>query len=282
MNASSPESARAVLITGCSSGIGRCAADVLRQRGYRVFATARKADDVDVLRRDGFEAVRLDLADSASIRAALAFVLDATGGELYGLFNNGAYGQPGAVEDLRREVLLEQFQTNVFGTHELTQLVVPVMRRQGAGRIIHNSSLLGLVSLKYRGAYNASKYALEGLADTQRLELAGSNVFVSLVEPGPILSRFRDNSMAVYRRTIDVDASVHREHYRQLEERLAKQGAAAPFTLGPEAVVEKVIHALEARRPKPRYFVTFPTYLFAALKRVLPATWLDRACARVN
>ncbi|RYU59992.1 SDR family oxidoreductase [Methylolobus aquaticus] len=282
MSVASVTPARSILITGCSSGIGRCAADLLRKRGYRVFASARKPEDVDALRRDGFEAVHLDLADSSSIRAAVAFVLEATGGSLYGLFNNGAYGQPGAVEDLQREVLVEQFQTNVFGTHELTQLVVPVMRRQGGGRIIHNSSLLGLVSLKYRGAYNASKYALEGLADTQRLELDGSNVFVSLVEPGPILSRFRENSMAVYRRTIDVDASVHRDRYRELEERLAKQGAAAPFTLGPEAVVAKVIQALEAGRPKPRYFVTFPTYLFAALKRCLPAVWLDRVCARVN
>lgn len=282
MNPVPGASTRSVLITGCSSGIGRCAADVLRTRGYRVFATARKAEDVERLRGDGFDAVRLDLADSASIHDAVRFVLQATGGELYGLFNNGAYGQPGAVEDLRRDVLVEQFQTNVFGTHELTQLVVPVMRRQGYGRIIHNSSLLGLVSLKFRGAYNASKYALEGLADTQRLELAGSNVFISLVEPGPILSRFRENSMVMYRRHIDADASPHRDRYRELERRLAQPGAAAPFTLGPEAVVAKVIHALESRRPKPRYFVTFPTYLFAALKRCLPATWLDRVCARVD
>jgi NAD(P)-dependent dehydrogenase (short-subunit alcohol dehydrogenase family) len=271
-----------VLITGCSSGIGRCAADQLRQRGYRVFASARKPDDVRRLCDDGFDAVLLDLAQSDSIRDAVGFVLNATGGKLYGLFNNAAYGQPGAVEDLRRDVLVEQFQTNVFGTHELTQSVLPAMRRQGSGRIIHNSSLLGLVSLKYRGAYNASKYALEGLADTQRLELLGSNIFISLVEPGPILSRFRENSMVMYRRYIDIEASVHKDRYRDLERRLAKQGAAAPFTLGPEAVVRKVIHALESRRPKPRYFVTFPTYLFAALKRCLPATMLDRVCARVD
>lgn len=279
---SAPTQQRAILITGCSSGIGRCAAALLRDRGYRVFPTARGAEDVDTLHQEGFEALRLDLADAASIRRAVSAVLEASGGRVYGLFNNGAYGQPGAVEDLTRSVLREQFETNVFGTHELTRLLVPVMRRQRCGRIIHNSSLLGFVSLKFRGAYNASKYALEGLADTQRLELRGSNVFVSLVEPGPILSRFRDNSLVMYRKNIDADHSFFRDRYRVLEERLLKQGAAAPFTLGPEAVVAKVIHALEARRPKARYYVTFPSYLFATLKRCLPTAWLDAVCDRVN
>lgn len=282
MSSAFPRRDRPVLITGCSSGIGRCAAEVLRDRGYRVFATARRSGDVERLRGEGFEAEQLDLAESASIQAALAAVLEATGGRLYGLFNNGAYGQPGAVEDLGREVLREQFETNVFGTHELTCGVLPIMRRQGYGRVIHNSSLLGLVSLKYRGAYNASKYALEGLADTQRLELRGSNIYVSLVEPGPILSRFRENSLAMYRSRIDAGGSVFRDRYQALEERLVKPGAAAPFTLGPEAVVAKVIRALEARRPKARYYVTFPTYLFGTLKRMLPAGWLDAVCDRVN
>lgn len=273
---------RAVLITGCSSGIGRCAADRLRARGYRVFATARKPEDVTLLRDAGFDAERLDLADSSSIRQAVDAVLHATDGRMYGLFNNGAYGQPGAVEDLTRDVLREQFETNVFGTHELTQRLIPIMRRQGEGRVIHNSSLLGLVSLKFRGAYNASKYALEGLADTQRLELRGSNVYVSLVEPGPILSRFRENSLRMYRARIDADRSIFSARYAELERRLLKQGAAAPFTLGPEAVVAKVIHALEARRPRPRYYVTFPTYLFGTLKRLLSAAALDAVCDRVE
>lgn len=273
---------RAVLITGCSSGIGRCAAELLRARGYRVFATARSPEDVTLLRDAGFEAERLDLADSSSIEQAVDAVLQKTGGSIYGLFNNGAYGQPGAVEDLTRDVLREQFETNVFGTHELTQRLIPVMRRQGEGRVIHNSSLLGLVSLKFRGAYNASKYALEGLADTQRLELRGSNVYVSLVEPGPIHSRFRENSLRMYRARIDADNSVFSTRYADMERRLLKQGAAAPFTLGPEAVVAKVIRALEAKRPCPRYYVTFPTYLFGTLKRLLPAKALDEVCDRVE
>jgi NAD(P)-dependent dehydrogenase (short-subunit alcohol dehydrogenase family) len=274
---------KAVLITGCSSGIGLCCAEGLKARGYRVFATARKAEDVEKLRAQGFdEALRLDLADSASIRAAVETVLDATGGKLHGVFNNGAYGQPGAIEDLSRDVLREQFETNLFGTHELTNCLIPVMRGQGEGRIVHCSSLLGLVSLRYRGAYNASKYALEGLADTLRLELAGSGVFVSLIEPGPIASRFRANAYAMYRKNIEPETSFHRNQYQAMEARLQKKGPAAPFTLGPETVLEKLVHALEAKRPRARYYVTFPTYLFGYLKRLLPASLLDEILRRVE
>lgn len=273
---------RSILITGCSSGIGECAARTLRGRGYHVFATARRPQDVERLRVEGFDALPLDLADSASIRAAVAAVLEATGGTLYGLFNNGAYGQPGAVEDLRREVLREQFETNLFGAHELTNLVIPVMRRQGHGRIIQNSSVLGFAAMRFRGAYNASKYALEGLTDTLRLELAGSGVYVSLVEPGPIASRFRDNAYRMYRKNIDPETSPHRETYQVMEARLLKEGPAVPFTLGPEAVVAKVIHALEARRPRERYYVTFPTYLFGYLKRILSTRALDALVGKVG
>lgn len=273
---------KTILITGCSSGIGLCAARGLRQRGYRVFATARKDSDVKNLSTEGFDAFRLDLADSHSIGVALDQVLQRTGGSLYALFNNGAYGQPGAVEDLSRAALREQFETNVFGTHELTSLVLPVMRKQGYGRIIQNSSVLGFAAMAYRGAYNSSKYALEGLSDTLRLELAGTGIFVSLVEPGPILSRFRDNAMTPYKKNIDSERSVHRQKYLAMEARLAKEGPAVPFTLGPEAVLKAVIHALESKRPKARYYVTFPTYLFGFLKRVLPDRALDELLRRVG
>ena len=185
---------KSVLITGCSTGIGRSAAEILKQRGYRVFATARKHEDVAQLIEEGFESVQLDLANSASIHAAVKTILHKTDGKLYALFNNGAYGQAGAVEDLTRDMLREQFETNLFGTHELTNLLIPVMRRQGEGRIIQNSSVLGFVSLKYRGAYNASKYALEGLTDTLRMELKGSGIYISLIEPGPIETSFRKNA----------------------------------------------------------------------------------------
>jgi NAD(P)-dependent dehydrogenase (short-subunit alcohol dehydrogenase family) len=273
---------KTILITGCSSGIGLCVARGLLGRGYRVFATARKPADVETLNTEGFESLLLDLDDPHSITAAVGEILTRTNGRLDALFNNGAYGQPGAVEDLSREVLRAQFETNLFGWHQLTNLVLPVMRRQGHGRIIYNSSVLGFVAMRYRGAYNASKYALEGLADTLRLELAATNIHIALIEPGPISSRFRANAFAAYQRNIDPANSAHREHYLQMEKRLTTMGPAVPFTLPPEAVLKKVIHALESPRPKARYYVTFPTYLFAFLKRILTDRVMDRILGRVG
>ncbi len=268
-------SSKTILITGCSTGIGYCTAHALKKRGHHVIATARNSTDVERLTQEGFTAISLDLADSASIQQAVKQMLEITGGKIDALFNNAAFGQPGAVEDLSREVLRFQFETNLFGTHELTNLLIPIMRKQGHGRIIYNSSILGLVAMTYRGAYNASKFALEGLADTLRLELHGSNIYISLIEPGPILSDFRKNSLILYKQNIDSTSSFHREAYNAIVTRLEKEGSAAPFTLPAQAVAEKVIHALEARRPKIRYYVTFPTYLFAFFKRILPTTWLD-------
>ena len=206
---------------------------------------------------------------------ALGQVLDRTGDCLYGLFNNAGYGQPGAVEDLDRNVLREQFETNLFGAHELTRRVLPVMRRRGEGRIIQNSSVLGLVVLKFRGAYCASKFALEGLTDALRLELRGSGVHISLIEPGPVSSDFRKNAYAAFRMNIDTADSAHRAIYAAVEKRLGSEDDAGPFTLGPEAVLKKVIHALESRRPKARYYVTAPTHILGFLRRVLPASVLD-------
>jgi NAD(P)-dependent dehydrogenase (short-subunit alcohol dehydrogenase family) len=273
---------RSILITGCSSGIGYCVARGLAGRGYRVFATARKHADVERLVAEGLEGLQLDLDDSASIKAAVAEILARTGNHIDAVFHNGAYSQPGAVEDLRRDVLRRQFETNLFGWHELNNLVLPVMRAQGHGRIIYNSSILGFTAMRFRGAYNASKFALEGLVDTLRLELRGTDIHVSLIEPGPITSRIRPNAWAAYQANIDPENSPHREVYRRLEARLQQEGAVVPFTLGPEAVLKRVIHALERRRPKDRYYVTFPTYLFAFLKRILPGRLLDRLLARAG
>ncbi len=274
-------SSKTILITGCSSGIGYSAAVLLKNRGHHVIAAARKSADVARLKQEGFTVLQLDLADSQSIQQAVNQALDLTGGKIDALFNNGAFGQPGAVEDLTRDVLRYQFETNLFGTHELTNLLIPVMRKQGHGRIIYNSSVLGLVAMRYRGAYNASKFALEGLADTLRLELYGTNIHVSLIEPGPILSHFRENSYALYKKNIDPAHSFHQEAYQAMEDRLQKEGAAVAFTLPAKAVVDKVIHALEAKKPKIRYYVTFPTYLFAVLKRILPISWLDALLRKV-
>ena len=273
---------QSILITGCSSGIGLCAAHGLRQRGYRVFATARRLEDVERLANEGLEAFQLDLDDSISIQRAVETVLERTGGRLYALFNNGAYGQLGAVEDLTPEVLRAQFETNLFGWHDLTRRIIPAMRRHGEGRIIQNSSVLGFVAMAYRGAYNASKFALEGLTDTLRLELLGSGIHVSLIEPGPIKSRFRANAHKQWKKHIDAEHSVHRKQYQAMEQRLEKEGSAVPFTLPPEAVLEKVIHALESSRPQARYYVTFPTCLFGVLKRLLTTKWLDKLLLKAS
>jgi len=274
--------AKTILITGCSSGIGYTTAIELQKRGFNVIATARKLEDVDCLTQEGLTALQLDLADSVSIQQAVKKIIELTDGEIYGLFNNGAFGQPGAVEDLSRDVLRYQFETNVFGTQELTNLIIPLMRKQGHGRIIYNSSVLGLVAMTYRGAYNASKFALEGLADTLRLELQGSGIHVSLIEPGPILTNFRQNAFALYKKNINPAKSFHQKTYQAMEDRLQQEGPAAPFTLPAMAVTEKVIHALKSKRPKVRYYVTFPTYLFGTLKRLLPASWLDALLRKVR
>lgn len=273
---------RTLLITGCSSGIGYHCAHAMAARGWRVFASARQAADVERLRSEGLEALLLDLDDSASIAQAVDAVLARTGGTLDALFNNGGFGQAGAVEDLPRDALRAQFETNVFGWVELTNRVLPAMRAQGHGRIVQNSSVLGLVSLKWRGAYNASKYAIEGLTDTLRLELAGSGIRVSLIEPGPITSRFREHSIEAFSRWIDAERSPHRAQYERMGRKRERPQKPTPFTLGPEAVQQRLVHALEHPRPQTRYPVTFPTYLFAALRRLLPTRSLDRILARVS
>jgi len=273
---------RRVLITGCSSGIGRRTAEMLAARGHVVVASMRDPDDLADWPHDHIPAVQLDLDDPASIRTGLAAAEKAAGGPIEALFNNGAYGQPGAVEDLDRDTLRAQLETNLLGTLELTNLVIPTMRAAGFGRIVQNSSVLGISALAFRGAYVASKFALEGISDTLRLELAGSGIDVSLVEPGPITSRFRANAQRAFQTHIDWRHSVHREAYERQLERLKNPGPAAPFTLPPEAVGRRVIHAIEARRPKARYPVTVPTHLFGILKRLLTTRAMDRILARAS
>ena len=273
---STQPAARRILVTGCSSGIGLCVARGLADRGHRVVASVRKPRDLECWPHADIPVVQLDLDDSDSIRTGLDQALTHTDGGLDALFNNGAFGLPGAVEDLDRTALRAQFETNLFGWVELTSRVIPLMRRQGFGRIIQNSSVLGIAAFAYRGAYTASKFALEGLSDTLRQELAGSGIDVCLIEPGPISSHFRRNALAAMERHIDIDHSVHAKRYRRQLERLKKPGPAAPFTLPPEAVLKRVIHALESSRPRARYPVTVPTYAFGLLRRLLPTRWMDR------
>lgn len=271
---------RTLLVTGCSSGIGEAAARLMRGRNWRVFATARQKDDVELLKEQGFEAFHLDYEDPDSIRSAVGSVLEACDGKLDGLFNNGAYAVPGALEDMPVDAMRALFEANFFGWHDLTRRVIPAMRLQRRGRIVQCSSVLGFVALKYRGAYTASKFALEAYSDTLRQELKGTGIHVSLIEPGPIDTRFTENSLANFDRWIGDDgleASHHRKSYEKRRVRMEK-GEPGPFKLPSSAVVKRLIHALEARRPKARYHVTIPTTVMGVAKRLLPTGLLDRFC----
>lgn len=268
-------SAKAILITGCSTGIGYVCAHALKARGYNVIASCRQEEDVLRLQSEGVTCIQLDLKDPESISSAVRQTLKLSGGNLYALFNNGGYGQPGALEDLPTAALREQFDTNFFGWHQLVTEILPVMREQGYGRIVQNSSILGFAAIPYRGAYNAVKYAVEGWTDTLRLELHNSGITTSLIEPGPIETRFRENALHKFRQWVDIDASCHREEYQAQLERLNRSKSGSRFALPAEAIVAPLIHALESDRPKARYRVTTQTKIAAVLKRLLPTAALD-------
>lgn len=272
---------KTILITGCSSGLGYDAAHGLRDRGWRVFASCRQQHDCDRLREEGFESPLIDYADPDTIYNGLADVLEATGGTLDALYNNGAFAVPGAVEDLPRGALRSIYETNVFGVHDLTQAVIPVMRNQGHGRIINCSSVLGIVGMKWRGAYVSTKFALEGLTDVLRVEMADTPIKVILLEPGPITSKIRKNSIPHFEQWIDHKNSARHAEYAQLRDRLYKDTGPDQFELPASATTKKIIHALESKRPKPRYYVTFPTYLMGTLRRILSTRALDWVIGKV-
>ncbi|VAV97047.1 Putative NAD(P)-dependent oxidoreductase EC-YbbO [hydrothermal vent metagenome] len=266
---------KSILITGCSSGIGYDAAHGLKARGWRVFAACRKPEDCARLKDEGLESPQLDYQDEASIAAAMAEVLEATGGRLDALFNNGAFACPGLTEDIPRDALRSIFEANVFGWHDLTRRVIPVMRRQGHGRIVQCSSVLGLVTMPWRGAYNATKFAIEGLSDTLRIEMRGTGIDVVLIEPGPVTSKIRVNSIPHFERWIDWENSARASDYSKLHNRLYSERGPSKFELPASAVTKKLIHAVEAKRPKARYYVTTPTYIMGTLRRILPTRALD-------
>lgn len=272
---------RSILITGCSSGIGYDAAQGLRARGWRVFASCRCEADCERLRAEGFESPRIDVADPDSIAAGLDTVLEATGGTLDALYNNAAFGCPGAVEDLPRDLLREIFETNLFGAHDLTCRAIRVMRAQGHGRIVWCSSVLGLVGYRWRGAYVATKFAMEGLVDVLRVEMRGTGIDVILIEPGPITSRIRENSIPHFERHIDWENSARRDEYRGLLHRLYESRGPDKFELPASAVTAQLVRALESPRPRPRYHVTTPTRIAAILRRILPTRAIDRIIARL-
>ena len=267
---------KTILITGCSSGIGYDAAFGLRERGWRVFATCRQQKDADALIAKGFESFPLDYADEASIETALSNILRATGGRLDALFNNGAFACPGAVEDLPRDALRSVFETNFFGYHDLIQKVIPIMRKQGFGRIINCSSVLGMVVLPWRGAYNASKFALEGLTHTLRIEMRDTPIHVILIQPGPVTTKIRENAIPHFEKWIDWKTSHRAAQYEKIYlKRLYEDRGKDRFELPPSAVTKKLINSLEAKNPRPCYYVTVPTYFMDILRRILPTRALD-------
>ncbi|KKD58559.1 oxidoreductase [Grimontia sp. AD028] len=270
----------AVLMTGCSTGIGYVCAHALAKQGFDVIASCRKLEDVERLKEEGLTCIHLDLADNDSILNAVEEVRAMTDGKVMGLFNNGAYGQPGALEDLPTDALRKQFETNFFGWHTLTQAVIPMMMANGKGRIVQNSSVLGFVALKFRGAYNASKFAVEGWTDTLRLELAGTPVKISLIEPGPIETRFRANALEAFYRFIDIENSRFRSDYLAQQDRMESENSTNKYTLPSESIIAPLIHALTAEDPKVRYRVTKPTHYMAWCKRLLPSKTLDKILAK--
>jgi NAD(P)-dependent dehydrogenase (short-subunit alcohol dehydrogenase family) len=271
---------KSILMTGCSSGIGLDAARGLKARGWRVFATCRQEADCVRLRAEGLESFPLDYADESSIEAAVAEVVSRTGGTLDALYNNGAFACPGAVEDLPRGALRAIFETNLFGYHDLTRRVIPLMRAQGHGRIINCSSVLGLVALKWRGAYVATKFAMEGLTDVLRIEMADTGIKVILIEPGPVTSSIREKAIPHFERWIDWENSARAAEYEGLRQRLYHSSGPDKWELPASAVTEKLIHALESPRPKPRYFVTTPTHVMSFARRILPTRLLDWLIAK--
>ncbi len=268
---------KSILITGCSSGIGYDAAHTLQNRGWRVFATCRQEKDCERLRGEGLESFTLDYTDEASIKSAVAEVLERTGGTLDALYNNGAYAIPGAVEDLPRDAMRAIYEVNLFGYHDLINQIIPVMRKQGHGRIINCSSVLGIAALRFRGAYVSTKFALEGLTDVLRLEMHNQPIEVILIEPGPITTKIRVNAQPHFEKWIDWENSPLRKLYETgLRPRLYDESnEPGKFELPPSAVTKKLIHALESKRPKPRYYVTVPTYLSGIMRRILSTRAFD-------
>jgi len=272
---------RNILITGCSSGIGLETAKILKKEGIKVYASARKEEDVKMLQDLGLNTFLLDVTNPAQIKEALDQILK-NDAKIDAVFNNAGFGQPGALEDITVPVLKEQFETNVFGLHELTRQVLPIMRAQGYGKIIQHSSVLGIISLRFRGAYNASKYAIEGLADTLRLELANTKIFVSTINTGPVTSKFRDNAVKKFQKNVDQENSAFKNEYKnELNARLENDKDDTPFNLPASSVANVILKIMNTDKPKPRYYVTKATYILGFLKRILSTSLLDSILKKI-
>lgn len=270
-----------ILITGCSSGIGLATAELLKQKGFKVYASARKEKDVQILRDLGFYTFKLDVRKKDDISFALNEIIN-NDNKLDAVFNNAGFGQPGAIEDITTEVLKEQFETNVFGLHELSKQTMKIFRKQNYGKLIQHSSILGLISMKFRGAYNASKYAVEGLSDTLRLETLNTNIFISTINTGPVTSKFRENALEKFNLNVDYQNSFFLETYKkELKIRLESKEDNAPFNLPASSVANVVLDIMNTQKPRARYYVTKATYILSYAKRILPSSILDKILNKI-
>lgn len=272
-----PVDDKSVLVSGCSSGIGLATAKLLREKGWTVFPTARKVEDLDMLEQNGFQSIQMDVSSSVSINAAVEEVLSENNGHLGAVVNNAGFGMPGAIQDLTRDAMRHQFEVNLFGLQELTNRLIPVFREQGYGRIVNVSSVVGRIALPFMGIYSASKFALEAVSDVQRVELSPDHISVSIVEPGPIQTRFSTNCAGEGEVALDTEQSRFGPSYRKYFDKRRNGGMSEDrFRLPPEAVAEKILHAVESRNPKIRYCVTLPAHLGSLAARFVPAGLIDR------
>jgi len=262
---------KAVLITGCSTGIGRATAEHLAARGWRVYATARRPETIADLRNRGCEVLALDVCDEASIRGAVDTVVAAEGA-VGVLVNNAGYGQEGTVEEVPMEEVRRQFETNVFGLVRLTQLALPGMRRQHWGRVINVSSMGGRLTFPGGGVYHATKHAVEAISDALRFEVRGFGVDVVVIEPGPIKTQFEDTSLDSMDAASDSHVSPYAEFNASVAERV-RGTYKGPMAAGPEAVARAIERAVSAKHPRTRYPVTAAARLLMLTRRILP----DRA-----
>jgi NAD(P)-dependent dehydrogenase (short-subunit alcohol dehydrogenase family) len=266
-----------ILVTGCSTGIGRATAIEAAERGHRVFASARRREDIAELTAKGIETLALDVTDRASIREAVKTTL-AMAGRIDALVNNAGYGQYGAIEDVSPEEWRAQFEVNVFGTVEVLREVLPGMRAARRGTIVNVSSLAGKVTVPFAGPYCASKHAIEAISDALRVELAPWRIRVVVVEPGPIGTRFGDRSREAAARILATPGPYSRFYEN------AERASQKDFQRGrrkPETVARVIVRAIESRRPKTRYRVAPLARILVPLKGITTDRFLDRRMKRI-
>jgi NADP-dependent 3-hydroxy acid dehydrogenase YdfG len=269
------DKAKPVLITGCSTGIGRATAERLVASGWNVYATARKPGTLEPLAAAGAKTLALDVDDEASMAAAVSAV-EGEAGSIGALVNNAGYSQSGAVESLPLDSIRSQFETNVFGLLRMCQLVLPGMRRAGSGRIVNISSMGGKLVFPGGGAYHATKYAVEAFSDAMRFEVAGFGIEVVVIEPGLIITEFGETAAGSISDTADDGA--YAGFNRQVAEatEAAYEGGLSKLGGGPEKVAEKIEKALTATRPRPRYKVTASAAIMVGMRRATSDRMWDR------